>query len=416
MAIFLLRKAVPMTAFLLFFHLGASAQVSINKLYEEVEISAGKEFVFEATLTNQAKLPVEINIKKTDYLFQNNEHSFPLAGTTSRSSANWIFVEFERMLIPGERKVLLKFPVKIPADIPPGSYHSILAIETIPEPVEGNAGISITKSHAIQLVINVDSAKAVKKLEVIKVEAIEDSLFLTIRNSGEQILTFSIKPPIPGISADRNARIYPSMQETVELKIDELADGSYQDLRFIFDDGRATIIPAFITFRKGAVPTTAPLHQMKGESLRSQGRSRPLWLPRVSVVLTYGNDYRSASLSGNWRVVKGLTFFGSTNYREFSEIFDSRILNYRAGASINLKGLRLAYYQYWFQNSTSQMASANIFIKGFSFNTTYDIDREIIQGSISQNFFKRWSISFFVFHDFSTERYRYSASLVIPII
>jgi len=422
--IFLQRKVVPMAAFLFFF-IAISAsnygypQVSIDRLYEEINLKAGEDWVFETLVVNSSNSPIEIRVRKSDYLFKNGEHSFPKSGTTERSNANWILVEHERMLLPAERKTLLKFPVKIPADISPGSYHSILGVETIPATADGAAGLSINKRHAIQIVINVDPERAVKKLEVVKVEAVENTLFLTIRNTGEQILTFKIKPPISGIQHDRHARIYPNMEEIVELNMESLADGLYEDLRFILDDGKMTIIPVFVTFRKGMAPTAIPLHRIEGESISgttSKRKQRPAWLPRLNAILTYGSDYKSVSLSGNWRASKMLSFYGSTNYREFSEYFDNKILNYRAGVSINLKGLRLAYSQYWFQNSTSQMASANFHSKGFSSNINYNVDRKIFQGSINQRFFKRWSFRVFGFYDFETERHRFSASLVIPIL
>ncbi len=412
--------AVLLSFFIVIASINGYSQVSINKLYEEIEIVSGGESLFEVRVTNSSESPIEIRIRKTDFLFKDGEYLFPAPGTLERSNAEWIMVEYERILLPAQRKTKLVFPIKVPPDISPGSYHCILGIETIPEQANGAvAGIGISKRHAIQVVVNIDTERAIKKLEIVKVDVKDDSLFLTIRNSGEQILTFSIKPPIPGIQHDRHARIYPSMEEIVVLDIKNLADGMYEDLRFIFDDGKMLIIPVFVSFRKGMAPTAIPLHRIEGESLSSiasKRKTRPAWLPRINAILTYGSDYKSVSLSGNWRMIKGLSFFGSTNYREMSEYFDNRILNYRAGVSVNLKGLRLAYSRYWFQNSSSEMVNMNIYKGGFSFSTNYNVDRKVLQGSISQRFLKRCSIRVFGFYDFETERYRYSASLVLPIL
>lgn len=414
-----LRRVVPTATLLFLFTLSASGQVNVDSLYKQHNVMAGETYILETTVTNSADVPVEIWIKKSDYIYTNSQHLFPKSGSTERSNSEWIIVPNERLLLPARRKVTLSFTVNVPSDIPPGTYNSILGIELIPT-VEGQpVGMRIGRRLAVQVVTDVDVEKAEQKLEISKVEVEGDRLKLTIRNSGEAVITFAILPPVPGIQSNRHARIFPNSDQIIELDISNLADGLYEDLRFLLDDEDTFIKPVRVTFRKGIAPTAIPLHRIEGEPISrpvSREKQRSPWRPRLNAVLTYGNDYRAVSLTGNFTVLKRFSFYGSSNYREFSEYFDDKVLNYRAGVSLNLKGLRLSYSQYWFQDSSFQMVGFNANVKGFSANGTYSIDRKVFQGSVRKNFFKRWSVRVFGYYDFERMRHRVSASLVIPIL
>jgi len=402
------------------FLLNLSAQVVVqSSLFEEKNIMPGNQYEIKISIYNPSEFPIEILIIKKDYLFRNNKHNFFDPGKMERSNSDWINVEHTRMLLLAKEKTVLIFPVLIPENAIVGTHHSILGIQTKAGNIKKEAvNVALNTQHNIQIVSNVNKKEAKRKLEITKTEIKDDKLRLTIRNTGELILTFKIIPPIPNIQSNRRARIYPNMSQTVELDVLDLSDGAYKNLRFLLDNGTDFIQPVFINFIKGELPEQAELYVLDGERLREKRKRRSTYRPSVFAVLSYGSNFKSISLSGSMNLFGNLiSLRGGSNYREYENfIISNEILTHRVGTSLNLKNFRATYSAYFFEAGVFEMIGANYHLKNLNINCNYTPNRKLLQGNIRHQFWRRWSISFSGIYDFKLEKKRYSVSLMIPIL
>lgn len=390
-----------------------------GSLFQRKNVVAGENYSVEIQVYNASDNPTEILIIQKDYKWEGG-HRFPKARTEKMSNSAWIKIEHPRMLLPAQRKTDLSFLVKVPEGIEAGSYYSILAIRTQPRALKtGKITVGLATETNIQVISDVQIDEAKKELKVLKIEVEENKLILTIKNVENVCLTFKIIPPIPDIQSKRT-RLYPSNKRTVELDISKLSDGEYKELRFILDNGKDFIQPVFISFRKGEEPEKKELYALKGESLeraKIKARSRS-FRPRVNLILSAGTEgYRSASLSGSLALFKNLiSFRGGSNYREFSTLLSNKMLTHRLGTSLNLKNLRINYSAYFFEDSVFEMAGASYNYRSFQSHFNYAFDRKILQGSISQRFWKRWNLRVYGHYDLENNRNRTIASISIPIL
>ena len=398
------------------------AQVAVHSaLFEERNVDAGSNYQIEVAVYNSSIEDVEILVIQQDYLFKNNSHHFLDCGRQNHSNCSWIKVPHVRMLLPAKRKTKLFFQVEVPEDAEVGTHHSILGIQTKATAIKrkaDNVSMNMNVRYNIQVVTNVNSEEAKKELKLVKTEVKDERLFLTIRNVGEQILKFSIVSPLPEIQTDERGRIYPDMEQTFELDISELNDREYKKLRFLLDSGKDFIQPIYVSFDKGIVPSKAELYALKGEKIEGARRKgRAPYLPRVYAILSWGNNFKSASLSGNVNLFRNLiSLRAGSNYREFDNIVSNKMLTHRTGLGLNLKNLRVGYNAYFFENSVARMANASYRLKNFSVNCNYMFSRKILQGSIDQRFWNKWSLRLSGFFDFERQKKNYVASLSIPIL
>lgn len=418
---FRISRAATVALSLFLLILSASGQVSVSSaLYQEKECVPGDSYEVKVVVYNSSPEAVEILVIQQDYSFDQNKHRFMDCGKLERSNCSWIEVKHTRMLLLGQRKETLVFPVHVPDDAKPGSYHSVLGIKTKPAKVEKKAQMSLRMSTKIniQVVSLVTHEKARKELVLSKTEVVNDSLFLTVKNIGEVVLKFRIVPPIPGIQSDRKARIYPNQEQKIELKIDKLSDGQYKQLRFLLDDGKVFIQAIFVTFVKGKIAELAELRILKGEELRKKrGRAKAARPVRLNAILSWGTNYKAVNLSGSMNLFRNVvSLTGGSSYREFDNYISDEMLTYRAGTAVRLKNLRVSYSAYFFESSCFEMISGSYRYKNFNMNMNYTLDRDIFHGSVSQRFWKRWSLRINTYFDFKTDRKRATLSLSIPII
>ena len=178
-----------------------------NGLHHERTALPGNSYRGKIILENETAFTQEISFYKRDYRsYADGRVDYGPPGKSSRSNADWIQLETDRLILPAGERMSVKYRVEVP-DHPEegekkltGTYWSLVMVEgkklrenSKEKEAEGKAEITV-KSRirwGVDLVTNIgDSGK--RKLELLGVETIErgeaEVLRVKLKNTGQRVL------------------------------------------------------------------------------------------------------------------------------------------------------------------------------------------------------------------------------------
>jgi len=132
-----MRNRIAACLFLIFaFAASAPARaqsVGIAPAQVVQDFKPGVPFEIELASVNGDDAPVEMNVRITDFWYdEKNEKVFSVPGTSPRSAANWIQFVPEHFEIPAKGTQKMKALVTPPADAK-GGYYAVLFVESKPK-------------------------------------------------------------------------------------------------------------------------------------------------------------------------------------------------------------------------------------------------------------------------------------------
>jgi hypothetical protein len=251
-----MKRAAFMTAlFLLIFAASQGlcrAGVGIlNGLTHARSTEAGTVYEGLLVLNNTGDRAEEVQIYQTDYRFlYNGKKFYEDPGQNPRSNATWISFAPERLRIPAQEQIELKYEVMVPRDSSlKGTYWSVLMVEVIPpakaalsEKSRDQISFGITQvfRYAVQIVTHIGSSgeRNIRFLKI-SLEDKEDKRFLIIdvENTGEHWLRpfltlelFDSEGNPAGTFDAGRWRIYPGTSVRYQVDLSQVAKGQYSAL------------------------------------------------------------------------------------------------------------------------------------------------------------------------------------------
>ena len=230
----------------------------LGELTREMVVQPGQKLEGTIVLKNTGSKPLEVNIKKNDYLFFADGRSiYGEPGSTPRSNAKWLSVTPTRLIIPPQNTMSVYYSVQVPKDNTlKGTYWSMLMVEPtsagLPQIVgdEKNKvalGIRTGIRYGIQIVTHIGDTGQ-KNLRIIDRKLIKDKdgasvLQLDMENTGERWLRPWVRAELYDQSGHLvkklecgRVRIYPGTSVRSRIAFQGIPRGKYKVL-VIIDDG-----------------------------------------------------------------------------------------------------------------------------------------------------------------------------------
>lgn len=230
----------------------------LGGLTREMVGQPGQKLEGTIELKNTGPQPIEVNIKKNDYLFfADGRNIYGEPGSTPRSNAKWLSVTPTRLIIPSQSTASVYYSVQIPSDKTlKGTYWSILMVEPSGEAgskiVGGGKdkitfGIQTRIRYGIQIVTHIGDTGQ-KNLRIIDRKLIKEKdgtgvLQLDMENTGERWLRPWVRAELYDQSGHLvkklecgRLRIYPGTSVRSRIAFQGIPRGKYKVL-VIIDDG-----------------------------------------------------------------------------------------------------------------------------------------------------------------------------------
>ena len=249
------RKLLWATMFMIL--ISASGQICaagvgiLNGLTHARSVEAGTTYEGIIVLNNMGDSAEEVRLYQTDYRFlYDGKKFYDDPGQNLRTNAPWITYSPERLRIPAQGQIEVKYQVSVPGDPTLlGSYWSVIMIEVIP-PVNAapsskstdqiSFGIAQVFRYAVQIVTHIgNSGERNIKFLNIKMEDTENkrSLHVDVENTGERWLRPYLTIEIydedgnpAGVFEGGRWRIYPGTSVRYSVDLTGMTEGKYSAL------------------------------------------------------------------------------------------------------------------------------------------------------------------------------------------
>lgn len=239
----------------------ATSQITVRgRLAHDAPAMPGGRVTGQIVVDNETGEPQQARVYQTDYLFfADGTNSYGEAGTSDRSNARWLTFSPETMTIPPNGNVTLSYQVDIPAETGPGSYWSMLMVESIDpgsaestlgddEPAEREMGFRQVTRYGVQLAVHVDEARAEPNVafEGVLLTATDDGRTIfqaDVQNTGNMMIRPDVY--IRLFDAEGNEfgpfngvqyRLYPGTSVRQKVELTGVPAGTYQAV-FVVDAG-----------------------------------------------------------------------------------------------------------------------------------------------------------------------------------
>ena len=223
----------------------------LNGLTHVRSVELGTVYEGVLILNNTGDRAEDVRIYQTDYRFLfDGKKFYDDPGLNPRSNAPWISYSPERLSVPAQEQIQVKYQVSVPRDVSlAGTYWSILMVEVIPAAASASSqksqdkisfGITQVFRYGVQIVTHIgDSGERNIRFLNIQLEDKENKRFLNIdvENTGERWLRpyltlelYDEQGVQAGILEGGRWRIYPGTSVRYSVELGQLAKGKYSAL------------------------------------------------------------------------------------------------------------------------------------------------------------------------------------------
>lgn len=236
----------------------ASAQITVRgRLAHDIPATPGQPVTGQITVDNETSEVQQARVYQTDYRFFSdgtNEYGDP--GLLERSNARWITFSPETMTIPPNGNVTVSYEVSVPASAEPGTYWSMLMVESIDPtsaestlgdepPAEREMGFRQVTRYGVQLATHVDESRAEANVEFSGVTLVagEDGRTVfqaDIVNTGSRMIRpevylrlFNAQGAEFGPFNGTLYRMYPGTSVRQRLELVDVPAGAYQAILIV---------------------------------------------------------------------------------------------------------------------------------------------------------------------------------------
>lgn len=213
-------------------------------------------------LNNEAAAQT-VRIYQTDYVFRaDGKNEFGKPGSTARSSANWITLSSNQIVVPPKGSAEISYKISVPdKENLRGTYWSVIMAEPVPDasltppsPEKGKVSIGVQAvfRHAVQVIVNIGDT-GVRALEFtskkLKSEKGKTFLIIDAKNTGERWLVPELYVDLFDQSGQAKRcrggkfRIYPGCSVRYAVDLGQLGRGTYNAL-VVADAGEENVFGA----------------------------------------------------------------------------------------------------------------------------------------------------------------------------
>lgn len=243
----------------------ATAQITVRgRLAHDIPATPGQPVTGQVIVDNETSEVQQARIYQTDYrFFSDGTNEYGAPGLLERSNAGWITYSPETMTIPPNGNVTLSYQVDVPASAEPGTYWSMLMVESIDPgsaestlddtpPAEREMGFRQVTRYGVQLATHVDEIRAEANVEFSGVTLVagEDGRTVfqaDVTNTGARM----IRPDVYMRLFDSEGtefgpfngtlyRLYPGTSVRQRLELVDVPAGAYQAV-LIVDAGEDAV-------------------------------------------------------------------------------------------------------------------------------------------------------------------------------
>ena len=390
-----LRGAKWLLSLFLLFASASEAQITVNtSLIHEYEVMRGQEIQLNIPIVNGDKWDAEISIFLQDVGIENEGLVMFDPGSIPRSAASFFTPQAGRFHLPMGQKADLKFVVKIPEILDPGSYYVAVTIRPerflAEEQKEARVGFRIHTEYVIQYIFTIPG-EIDFEIEETRIDVEAKKFFVTVKNTGTEISKISIIGDDSIFKLERKG-IFPGGTRTWEYDLSDLPFRNYHE-RILLDDGKSKIEIEEVEFEfveKDAEAerlASLSLTYLEEEVVGRKGRKREF--ANASIRLFWGSYRRGFNILGNVNLAKNLRITGSSQaYQpmlgitdEFSEIF---LQGYRIGVRFSPKNFHAGVSKYIFQDREMTMGNIGLNFKNTNISLNYLYEMEILSSNFSQ--------------------------------
>lgn len=218
----------------------ASAQVTVTgDLARAFEVQAGALVADTLELRNAGASEARVRVYLTDYAFHaDGTSAYPEPGSLPRSNAPWLELGAQAVSVPAGGSVTVPYQVRLPAALAPGSYWSVIMVETVAprSAADGTLSLQTVVRYGVQVITTLDPAAAELTFAnpTFRESGGGSVLTLDVLNSGERSLRAShyldlfdaAGAPMGRVEGDVR-RTYPGTSVRQSFALGELAPGAY---------------------------------------------------------------------------------------------------------------------------------------------------------------------------------------------